>query len=113
MEKLAQVAPTSVWRHLAAAEAHEIQDSYSRAIQEYEEVLRLDQNRPAIHYHIGRTIMGRFWQRESEDDFGAAEKEFEEELRLHPENANAAYEIGEMRRKSKPYSITQILRRRS
>ena len=101
MEKLAQVAPTSVWRHLAAAEAHESQGSYSQAIQEYQEVLRLEPDRPAIHYRIGRSLMGRFWQRQSQEDPGAAEKEFEEELRLHPDNANAAYELGEMRRKSR------------
>ena len=101
MEKLAQVAPTSVWRHLAAAEAHESQGSYSQAIQEYQEVLRLQPDRPAIHYRIGRSLMGRFWQRQSQEDIAAAEKEFEEELRLHPDNANAAYELGEMRRKSK------------
>jgi len=101
MEKLAQVAPTSVWRHLAAAEAHESQGSYSEAIQEYHEVLRLEPDRSAIHYRIGRSLMGRFWQRQSQEDLNAAEKEFEEELRLHPDNANAAYELGEMRRKVK------------
>ncbi len=101
MEKLAQVAPTSVWRHLAAAEAHESQGSYSQAIQEYQEVLRLQPDRPAVHYRIGRSRMGRFWQRQSPEDIAAAEKEFEEEFRLHPDNANAAYELGEMRRKSK------------
>ena len=101
MEKLAQVAPTSVWRHLAAAEAHESQGAYNQAIQEYREVLRIEPDRPAIHYRIGRSLMGRFWQRESQEDLGVAEKEFAEELRLHPDNANAAYELGEMRRKSK------------
>ena len=101
MEKLAQVAPSSVWRHLAAAEAHESQGSYSQAIQEYQEVLRLEPDRPAIHYRIGRSLMGRFWQRQSQEDLAAAEKQFAEELRLHPDNANAAYELGEMRRKSK------------
>jgi tetratricopeptide (TPR) repeat protein len=101
MEKLAQVAPRSVWRHLAAAEAHESQGSYSQAIQEYQEVLRSERDRPAIHYRVGRSLMGRFWQRQSQEDLAAAEKEFEEELRLHPDNANAAYELGEMRRKSK------------
>jgi predicted Zn-dependent protease len=45
--------------------------------------------------------MGRFWQRQSQEDLAAAEKEFAEELRQHPDNANAAYELGEMRRKSK------------
>lgn len=101
MEKLAQVAPSSVWRHLAAAEAHESQGSYSEAVSEYKEVLRLEPNRPGIHYRMGRSLMGRFWQHQSQDDLSAAEKEFEEELQLDPDNANAAYELGEMRRKSK------------
>jgi tetratricopeptide (TPR) repeat protein len=101
MEKLAQVAPGSVWRHLAAAEAHESQGSYTQAIQEYQEVLRLEPNRPSIHYRIGRSLMGRFWQHQSQDDLTAAQKEFEEELRAHPDNANAAYELGEMRRKTR------------
>lgn len=101
MEKLARVGPTSVWRHLAAAEAHESQGAYSQAIQEYNEVLRLEPNRPAIHYRIGRSLMGRYWQGKSQDDLASAEKEFSEELQSHPDNANAAYELGEMRRKSK------------
>jgi tetratricopeptide (TPR) repeat protein len=100
MEKLAQVAPGSVWRHLAAAEAHESQGSYTQAIQEYGEVLRLEPNRPGVHYRIGRSLMGRSWQGQSQDDRVAAEKEFEEELRVHPDNANAAYELGEKRRQS-------------
>ena len=107
MEKLARVAPTSVWRHLAAAEAHESQGSYGQAIQEYHDVLRLEPDRPAIHYRIGRSLMGRFWQHQSQDDVAAAEKEFEEELRLHPDNANAAYELGEMCRKNKQVEKAQ------
>ena len=101
MEKLARDAPTSVWRHLAAAEAHESQGAYAQAIQEYNEVLRLEPNRPAVHYRIGRSLMGRYWQRQSADDLSAAQKEFEKELQVDPENANAAYELGEMHRKSK------------
>jgi tetratricopeptide (TPR) repeat protein len=100
MEKLARVAPGSVWRHLAAAEAHESQGSYTQAIQEYGEVLRLEPNWPGVHYRIARSLMGRFWQGQSQDDMVAAEKEFEEELRVHPDNANAAYELGERRRQS-------------
>lgn len=107
MNELARVAPTSVWRHLAAAEAHESQGSYTQAIQEYQEVLRLEPSRPAIHYRIGRSLMGRFWQQQSQDDLTAAEKEFEEELRSHPDNANAAYELGEMRRKNKQIDEAQ------
>ena len=101
MEELARVAPTSVWRHLAAAEAHESQGSYSQAIEEYHEVLRVEPNRPGIHYRIGRSLMRRFWQRQAQDDLPAAEKEFEQELDLDPDNANAAYELGEMYRKAK------------
>ena len=101
MEKLAEVAPTSLWRHLAAAEAHESQGSYAQAIQEYNEVLRLEPNRPAIHYRIGRSLLGRYWQSHSQEDMTASEKEFEAELQAHPDNANAAYELGEMRRKGK------------
>lgn len=107
MEKLAQVAPASVWRHLAAAEAHESQGSYSQAILEYQEVLRLEPDRSAIHYRIGRSLMGRFWQRQSQEDIAAADKEFTEELRLHPDNANAAYELGEMRRKNQQVDEAQ------
>jgi tetratricopeptide (TPR) repeat protein len=90
MEKLAQVAPTSVWRHLAAAEAQESQGSYDEAIAEYREVLRLEPSRPGIHYRIGRTLRGRFWQRHSADDPPAAAKEFEQELQIDPGNANSA-----------------------
>ena len=107
MEKLAQVAPTSVWRHLAAAEAHESQGSYDQAIAEYREVVQLEPRRPGIHYRIGRSLMGRFWQRHSPDDPPAAEKEFEQELQIDPGNANSAYELGEMRRKVRQFDDAQ------
>jgi tetratricopeptide (TPR) repeat protein len=107
MEKLAQVAPTSVWRHLAAAEAHESQGSYDQAIPEYREVLGLEPRRPGVHYRLGRALMGRFWQRHSPDDPPAAEKEFEQELQIDPGNANSAYELGEMRRKARRFDEAQ------
>jgi len=107
MEKLAQVAPTSVWRHLAAAEAHESQGSYDQAIAEYGEVLRLEPRRPGVHYRIGRALMGRFWQGHLPDDPPAAEKEFEQELQVDPGNANSAYELGEMRRKARQFDEAQ------
>lgn len=107
MEKLAQVAPTSVWRHLAAAEAHESQGSYDEAVAQYREVLRLEPSRLGIHYRIGRTLMGRFWQRHSPDDPPAAEREFEQELQRDPNHANSAYELGEMRRKARQFDEAQ------
>jgi len=107
MEKLAQVAPGSVWRHLAAAEAHESQGSYDQAIAEYREVLQLDPQRPGIHYRIGRSLMGRFWQRHAADDPAAAEQEFAAELQIDPANANSAYELGEMKRKARQFDAAQ------
>ena len=107
MEKLAQVAPTSVWKHLAAAEAQESQGSYDQAITEYNEVLKLEPQRPGIHYRIGRSLLGRYWQRHSAEDLTAAEKEFEQELQIDPANANSAYEIGELRRKANRFDEAQ------
>lgn len=107
MEKLAQVAPTSVWRHLAAAEAHESQGSYDQAILEYNEVLKMEPQRPGIHYRIGRSLLGRYWQRHSAEDLAAAEKEFEQELQIDPGNANSAYELGELRRKANRFDEAQ------
>jgi tetratricopeptide (TPR) repeat protein len=107
MEKLAQVAPTSVWKHLAAAEAHESQGSYDQAIPEYHEVLKLEPQRPGIHYRIGRSLLGRYWQRHSSEDLTAAEKEFEQELQIDPANANSAYELGELRRKANRFDEAQ------
>jgi tetratricopeptide (TPR) repeat protein len=100
MERLSQVAPTSVWRHLAAAEAHESQGSYTQAIQEYREVLRIEPNRPGVHFRIGRSLMGEYSQNQSPDDLLSAQKEFEQELQTDPDNANAAYELGEMYHKN-------------
>jgi tetratricopeptide (TPR) repeat protein len=107
MLKLAQVAPSSVWRHQAAAEADESQGSYDQAILEYRAVLTLEPARSGIHYRIGRTLMARFWQRHSPDDPPAAEKEFEQELQIDPANANSAYELGEMRRKARQFDEAQ------
>ena len=107
MEKLAQVAPTSVWKHLAAAEAHESQGSYDQAIPEYHEVLKLEPQRPGIHYRIGRSLLGRYWQRHSSEDLTAAEKEFEQELQIDSANANSAYELGELRRKANRFDEAQ------
>jgi tetratricopeptide (TPR) repeat protein len=100
MLKLAQVAPSSLWRHQAAAEADESQGSYDQAIQEYNEVLKLDPHRSGIHYRIGRSLLGRYWQRHLAGDLQAAEKEFDQELQVDPANANSAYELGELRRKA-------------
>jgi tetratricopeptide (TPR) repeat protein len=99
--KLAEVAPGSLWLHLAAGEANESQGRFDAAIQEYREVLSLQPNRPGVHYRIGRVLLARAKQ-STEDAVSEAEalKEFEQELQLDPTNANAAYEAGEIHRKS-------------
>jgi tetratricopeptide (TPR) repeat protein len=107
MEKLAKVAPASVWRHQAAAEVYESQGGYETALVEYREVLRLDPNRPGIHYRIGRTLLARSHQMTAPDDVAAALKEFEQENQMDPSNANAAYEIGDIHRQAGRFEQAQ------
>ena len=107
MEKLAQLAPTSVWRHLAAAEANESQGAFDQAIPEYKEVLKLDPQRPGVHYRLGQSLLGRYWRRHSAEDLAAAEAEFQQELQIDPANANSAYELGELRRKANRFDEAQ------
>lgn len=96
LQKLSAVAPASVWRRQAAAEAFESQGSHELAIQEYRKVLELDAGRPGIHYRIGRALLANALDANA----AAAAKEFEQELRLDSTNANAAYEFGEIHRKA-------------
>jgi tetratricopeptide (TPR) repeat protein len=109
MQKLAEVAPSSVWRHQAAAEADESQGSYSLAVTEYRQVLVLEPDRPGVHYRLGRTLLARSYQGTSAQDTAEAAKEFEQELQRDPGNANAAYELGEVRRKSGQFDEAQKL----
>jgi len=107
MQKLAQVAPSSVWRHQAEAEAYESQGSSDAAISEYRQVVSADPRRPGIHYRIGRTLLARSRQSNTPDDATAAAKEFEQELQVDPGNANAAYELGELHRNAGEFSEAQ------
>jgi tetratricopeptide (TPR) repeat protein len=99
--RLAEVAPASVWMHQAAGEANESLASYDGALAEYRKVLALAPDRPGIHYRMGRVFLARARPPRSEADAEArAAREFEEEVRIDPSNANAAYELGEIRRKA-------------
>jgi tetratricopeptide (TPR) repeat protein len=109
MRKLVEVAPNSIWRHQALAEAAESQESFATAIAEYHQVLKMNPNQPGIHYRLGRTLLARARQSNSSDDLAEAEKEFEEELRLDPENGNAAYEIGLSRQNAGQFAEAQQL----
>lgn len=99
--KLAKVAPESVWMHQAAGEANESQGLYDAAIREYRRVLALAPKRPGINLRIGRALLARAKDSASAGDGSAeARTAFEEELRIDPTNANAAYELGEIRRQA-------------
>ncbi len=107
MQKLAQVAPGSVWRHQTLAEAYESQGSNDAAISEYRQVLSADPRRPGIHYRIGRTLLARSRQSNTPEDVAAAAKEFTQELEVDPGNANAAYELGEIHRNAGEFDEAQ------
>ena len=101
MQKLAQVAPSSVWRHQASGEAYESQGNVDLAVAEYREVLKLSPGRPGIHLRLGRVILSRaFGGNARPDDLTEASKEFALELETDPTNANAAYELGEIQRRA-------------
>jgi tetratricopeptide (TPR) repeat protein len=109
VQKLVHAAPASVWKHLAAAEALESQGSNTVAIIEYRQVLGLEPDRPGIHYRLGRTLLARSFQASSPQDVTDAAAEFERELQVSPSNANAAYELGEIRRKDGKFEEAQKL----
>ena len=98
MERLAQEAPDSIWRHEAAAEAYESQGANDLAIREFREVLARDPQHTGIHFRLGRTLLARGRATSSAEDTNEAVKEFQEELKLDPTNANAAYELAEIHR---------------
>ena len=97
MRRLLDVAPDSVWGHQAAAEALDSQGNYDLAVVEYRKVLAEQPGRPGVHYSIARAIQRSGGKAGSEADAIAA---FREELRVDPSNALAAYELGEIHRKS-------------
>jgi len=109
LHKLEVVAPTSIWRHQAAAEAFESVGSTNLSLGEYREVLRLDPHRPNIHYRIGRTLLARWQLNHAPEDKAEAIKEFEQELQSDPGNANAIYELAEIHRQQNELGQAQQL----
>lgn len=99
--RLARLAPDSVWLHQATGEANESQGQLDEAINQYRQVLAMAPTRPGLHFRLGRVLLARSAQAKGDP---AAEsealKEFGLELHADPTNADAAYEIGEMMRKS-------------
>ena len=101
LRTLAAVAPDSLWTHLAAGEANESQGLAEAALAEYRAVLATDPKRPGIHFRMGRVLLSRTAAANgAEPTEPAALKEFMLELEIDPTNANAAYEAGEIHRKT-------------
>jgi tetratricopeptide (TPR) repeat protein len=98
IKHLSDVAPDSVWKHQASAEAYESQGSYDFAIAEYRQVLSMDPQRPGIHYRLGRTLFARGNSSGAQGAAQEARKEFADELDIDPTNASAAYELAEASR---------------
>jgi tetratricopeptide (TPR) repeat protein len=74
---------------------------YDSDVTAYRQVLTMDPKHPRVHFRIGRVMLARGRPTNSRAEAAAqALKEFEQEPQLDPTNANAAYEIGEIRRNS-------------
>jgi len=98
VQKLVAVAPDSIWRQQAAAEAKESEGNFDDAIAAYRQILVLDPKHRGIHYRIGRCLRERERHTHHPEDLTNAMAEFQQELKLNPDNANASYEIGEIHR---------------
>lgn len=96
MEKLRDKAPNSIWMLQAKAEADESEKKYDESIASFEGVLRLEPQRPGVHYRMGRVYLARFEQSRDSKDRENAVDQFRAELALDPLNSNAAYELAQI-----------------
>jgi tetratricopeptide (TPR) repeat protein len=97
LKRLVEVAPNSVWVHLAFAQVHESGKHYDYAVSDYRNALRIDPQLRGGHFNIGRDLL---LSGETELHRKQALKEFEQELALNPQNPNAEYELGEIYRRA-------------
>jgi predicted Zn-dependent protease len=98
MEKLRDKAPNSVWMLQAKAEAQESEKQYDLSLTSFESVLRLEPQRPGVHYRMGRVYLARFEQLHDSKDRDQAADQFRAELAIDPGNGNAAYELAQIQR---------------
>jgi len=96
MEKLRDKAPNSVWMLQAKAEAQESEKQYDLALASFEGVLRIEPQRPGVHYRMGRVYLARFEQLHDSKDRDQAADQFRAELAIDPGNGNAAYELAQI-----------------
>jgi predicted Zn-dependent protease len=98
IEKLRDKAPDSVWMLQAKAEAQESEKQYDLALNSFESVLRLEPQRPGVHYRMGRVYLSRFEQLHESKDRDQAADQFRAELAIDPGNDNATYELAQIQR---------------
>lgn len=79
--------PDSYRSHQLLGQAHEGNEDYVKALEEYHEALRLAPEEPGLHYAIGHV----YWQTKR---FEEAAAEMEKELALNPQHASANYVLG-------------------
>jgi predicted Zn-dependent protease len=96
MEKLRDKAPDSVWMLQAKAEAQESEKQYDLALNSFESVLRLEPQRPGVHYRMGRIYLARLELLHDSKDRDQAADQFRAELAIDPGNGNAAYELAQI-----------------
>ncbi len=77
MEKLHDKAPGSIWMLQAQGEANESQKAMTPRSPLSISVLRLDPQRPGIHYRLGRVYLARFREAQKAEDHDAAVREFD------------------------------------
>jgi len=97
MTRLADVAPESVWKRMAFAEALEGEKRYDLAVIEYRKVIAADPNMAGVHYRVARALL--LQSPDNDQARSEALTEFQQDLALEPRNAAAEYEIGEICRR--------------
>ena len=101
MTRLADVAPESVWKRMAFAEALEGEKRYDLAVMEYRKVIAADPEFAGVHYRLGRALL--LASPGSDEARSDALKEFQRDLAVDPRNSAAEYEIGEICRRRGEY----------
>lgn len=96
LQKLGQVAPQSVWRHLASGDFYETQGHYALAEREYRAAIALAPAMPGLHFRLGRALV----RSRTPGAQAEALKEFQQELALDPTNAGADFEAAQILRKT-------------
>jgi len=97
MTRLVDVAPESVWKRMAFAEALEEEKRYDLAIMEYRKVIAAEPDMTGAHYRLGRALLLK--APDSEEAREEALKEFQQDLALDSRNSAAEYEMGEIYRR--------------